>query len=725
MKKFMFTLAILILAANFHPAFAGGGEKTAADEKIFVVFENFDRDTINNTVYDFYNQLYRDPLQVMPNFGVLVESLPFSDATFANHKITDYRAAFFPVGRYPLTWSTPGGIRLIDKIMEMIDAGKDVVIIGNNILWWSLDAASGSYGKDPKVNNLLTNILGIKYDGKFQTSHVEGSTIYFDGFVAYGTRQDTVVQGYRKHCNMIYTENNATNEAWRYYTHIDVFKLKNDPRLIPMEHLNDENAETLVGMRTQYNGSKIAIWSISYDITCEKLHTQFGLWGSLVWFMSGKTLPWPYLEFFDNPLAFDEVQINSPFIKETKIRNYGEQDLVIEKMEIEGWEEKGVFEIVEGGGQMTLKPMQEHTIKVKFIPFEKKTYSDYLSITSNAWNGEYVSIELTGTGDQKSQQGPKLAMSVDTLDYGIIKLGKRGIEEVTLSSVGTSQLIIEDIELVENEDNAYDFLDGTSDTPLVLEPGESHVVRIRFFPVVKDVVFRGKILVKTNGKVGERENYFYLKGMAGDVYLPKLTVSENILDFGSVNKGEKGTKDVTLNNTGNADLIISSIEFLDNDDNAFSYTGADNPPITIGVAGSKILTVEFNPTTDRESFIGRLSMKTNEPEGSNIKIIEMSGKNITTSVDDNYTASKLKINITPQPVTNASSVTIESDLNEQVSAAVTVYNTLGTEVVQPKMMALNTGSNSVSIPFELLPAGAYTLAVKVSGKIITYKFIKK
>lgn len=506
MKKALFIL--IFLAATL--------VSLSQNQKLYVVFGNFDRDTTNNVITDFYDQLYYQPMTELMNFGELVTSLPFTDATFKDHKITDFDVAVFPMGKYPLNWSTPGGIKVIDKIMEMVNAGKDVVIIGNAILWWALDGSSGSYGKDPKVQNLLQNILGINYLGRIPTAHQSGpNQITFDGFIAFGAQKDPVTQGYRKHCNMIYTESNVTNEAWRYYTSIDAFKLKSDSKYIPIDYLNVDKNDTILGTRTTYNNSKIVFWSISFDIACEKLHFEYALRGALLWFVQDKPMPWPFLQLQENPVLFGSVEVGSSIEKEIKVKNFGTQVLNITKASIEEWEDPpNTFEIVESDIPIQLKTLEEATVKVKFSPTENRDYKDFLAFESNAYNGESISADLQGTGGKPTEQGPKLALSDSTWDFGKLKLGKNDVKIVKLISSGTSQLIIEGIDFVQNDDNAYDFIEGSSDTPIVLETEATHDLKIRFMPTKTGQKFTAKVKITTNGKISEREKYITLTGEA-------------------------------------------------------------------------------------------------------------------------------------------------------------------------------------------------------------------
>jgi hypothetical protein len=98
--------------------------------------------------------------------------------------------------------------------------------------------------------------------------------------------------------------------------------------------------------------------------------------------------------------------------------------------------------------------------------------------------------------------------------------------------------------------------------------------------------------------------------------LPKISVSPTSVNFGNLNPGGTSESAVTIQNSGKADLVISSIVISGNNPSDFSQT---NHCITISGGSSCAVTVTFGPTSGGKKS-GTLSITSNDPKKPTINV---------------------------------------------------------------------------------------------------------
>src|SRR5262249_44646414 len=79
--------------------------------------------------------------------------------------------------------------------------------------------------------------------------------------------------------------------------------------------------------------------------------------------------------------------------------------------------------------------------------------------------------------------------------------------------------------------------------------------------------------------------------------VPYIVLSSNSLSFGSTNVGTSATaQNVTITNTGNANLDISNIAITGAASSDYSFSGCSATPFSLVPNDSCTLSVNFNPT---------------------------------------------------------------------------------------------------------------------------------
>jgi hypothetical protein len=208
------------------------------------------------------------------------------------------------------------------------------------------------------------------------------------------------------------------------------------------------------------------------------------------------------------------------------------------------------------------------------------------------------------------------------LNFGIVPRGSSATREITLENTGSGDLDILNARLAGSSDVSYS-LTPVSPTSATLAPGHSALFDVTFTPTGTFAGTRtGSLIIDTDDTVPNdtgaptngqltATNTISATGIAG---LPKIAVSGS-LDFGTIPRGTSATRDVTIQNTGNAPLTISSVSMLVGSDPAFSVLSSPGTPQTLEPTDSVVYTVRFAPpaTSNGNTRTGTLRILSDDP----------------------------------------------------------------------------------------------------------------
>lgn len=140
---------------------------------------------------------------------------------------------------------------------------------------------------------------------------------------------------------------------------------------------------------------------------------------------------------------------------------------------------------------------------------------------------------------------------------------------------------------------------------------------------------------------------------------PELLTTTTALDFGATYVGGSSTRSFIVQNTGVADLTISSATFATGETPATDFTLSPATPITIGPGTQRELTVKFTPSK-KENLTGQLALATNDPAKATVTI------DLTAILANPPVAT-----ITPEAIDFA----IDTEVADTKTAALTLQNT--------------------------------------------------
>ncbi len=552
-------------------------------------------------------------------YSEMFTRVSFTDDFFKTNYITDFEVIIFPMGNYLLNAKTPGGIKVIDKILEAYNAGKRVMITSNlgmvGAFWTQI-------GNDPTVQNFFNNILGVDYIGYRPTcdSAISGSslTVTFRQFVARGAIQDPVSWAAIKHCNAVFNGQTPLNP---FCYNVDVFKLKSNSTFKPVDHfvLDDTQPlkDTLLGVRSdKKDGGKLIYWSMGFEYMSTTYSRQFAVTSAINWLLMKAPAPGPKLEFIPNEINFGSLDIGQTTSAEFLALNSGEGVLKVDNVEFSFG--NSAFQI-EGGIPKTpfeIKSNATKSFKVIFKPTENYNYIDYLDFTTNDAENQIKGIALKGRGG--TGIGPLLKLNHNQVNFGSVGVLKQKFVDIEMLNAGNRELTINWISIENNEKKAFSFVFGSA-VPVILQPNQSKTVRIKFVPQVVGEVYNA-ILKILSTSLDESEKYILMTGYGIEPGTgPKIELSSEEIDFGYVQPNDPlGGKNesLTVYNLGESELEISSINFENNTDIAFSLANEYLFPIKLEMGNSYIFEINFLPKNDvhYNSYMVILSNAENEPE---------------------------------------------------------------------------------------------------------------
>lgn len=703
-----------------------------AQEPYYLFFDNFETDyppieLEDGSTTELFDLLYFDAANDFPQYSKYIKRTGFGPSAFAAKDIDQYDVAVFPMGPDNGLQTVSGGIKVMDKIREMIAAGKGVLIIGSQIMTLSQD--------DSDVSDFIENDLGISNWGILPVS---------DGgqplpFAKQGLENDPVGTSVITWCNGIFSENDSPlSEPWRFYAGIEViaeveegtdfvekfdyFGYREDPVYI------DEDYYTAVKKEFE-NGGKVVFFSVGWDIVT-KIHndrTNQFLRNAIDWLIKDLPEPEQAIEAESTLIEFAPTEPGNTDFQQVRVRNSGREDLTITELEIENFlTDEGIFELAEEYEMpITLGPGQATSFNVKFEPEEKRTYEDALLIYSDAVNRPILTVDFQGSGGGEIGFGARISVSSFPVDFGELYLGEDNTVMIPVLNNGSENLELYDISFERNDEDAFQKLSPLSD-PNVIAPGDELEIEVKFFPIVQgDIIekidFTGIILIQSNAN-NETQTRVTLKG----TLLPNFAGPDAAILGGitSINFGNiYGPADTTftIQNTGDQELMVSSI-YVDGSPNIVNNNIITVYPeaTVISPQDTAIVTISFDPPQldpPREEYY-----QANVVVLSNAKVYDeftiVVAANGVVSVEDGYAGypEVYDFTVMPNPTTDNSRVEFNLNGTNSKQIKLNIIDVTGKVVANIFSGIAYPGQNEYAIPVNRLVSGTYYIVAEVDGK---------
>jgi len=486
-------------------------DNTLSDQYKYVIFDNLDS--------EFYESAYYNYMKDNPEYSQYSVALPFNDNTFSQYDITDFDLAIFVLGDAPLNgqWGTSV---IYEKINEMIDGGKNVLLTGRKMLWWALDDdPNAAMGKNTEAIDLLENKLGVEYIKDLKVHKIEGNTTTWWGYIIRGHFEDPIGRSIHKYCNMDFETGHETWSPLAHYFTVNVFKSRDKAKYPEVDHFirgnNDERNDTIVGIRTEIDEARIALWSMGFEAFAGDIPRETLLQRAMMWLLGNIAPDGAQILVEPYSTNFGSVPVGQTSEKTFSINSIGKEALEITDVSffINDDDSYEVSEgAPEGGNPIVVQPGEYHEIKVAFTPKSQKRFEGLLTIVSNAQNGQYKDVNIDGVGGE-SEQGPQLETNADengVLDFESIKTASSKDLELEIMNTGDAQLRVDHVDIIDDEDAAFLF-PQTLATPFYVAEGESKTIKVRFVGLADEKEYTATIKIESNVLNGSTF-YVYLKG---------------------------------------------------------------------------------------------------------------------------------------------------------------------------------------------------------------------
>ncbi|MEI6089197.1 MAG: choice-of-anchor D domain-containing protein [bacterium] len=660
----------------------------------------------NTQVTNLIDLLYWNPLTSRDLWKPFCQRVPFGPGAFAQYPITSYDFAIFLLKDKGLDHSV-GGIRVIDKINEMIAAGKDVIILGNN---WLRKAAGNT-----DANKFVTETLGLIPE---QVSLIKDNT--YIGFDVYGA-EGVPTSGQSLHFNGGY-DRNGSGIQWpiRLYRDADMFQIKPESKFKEFNRTNAFGGTKYIAGMIDIGKSTVAVYSIDWSNVAGSTTdaTEYTLKSLVELFLDDTPNPEAFLKS-----QFERIQMGSCLTGDSLfstcvIKNFGREPLVVTDVRLDRTEQT-CFTLMNVPKTFTLEPEMQKKLMLRFKPTEDGDYVDDVFIVCNAVNANSESIfdiPVEATGGEKLNYGANLSITSYPIDFGKIMVGKVAFADVEITNTGQSNMVIDSIYFPDK--NQKDFIyAGEYKMPKVVISGSSYTERMKFIPLIPDKKYTTKVRIYTNGynDLGWGKGIGYVD-LIGETYSDKagadFVVASDEIMFGKCS-GKKDTV-ITIRNAGDVDLLVQIPEFsLDCNteiEAPYSFSPAEIPLIPSG--GQFKLTITFNPPRDKEySCDLKFINNSTNPSKANFSIW-LNGEGVGTSVDGDNPSNTFDVYVTPNPITDNSEIKLSIFDNSQNSLEITLVDMLGKEVMNIGNGLYSKGEYKFNLNKANLASGKYLLVVK-------------
>ncbi len=300
--------------------------------------------------------------------------------------------------------------------------------------------------------------------------------------------------------------------------------------------------------------------------------------------------------FSANPsdLDFGEVGSGQTKSDSVTITNTGGADLVITNV-TSTIAEFSVFPL-----NGTITPGKSKKFYVTFAPLTNNLRSGYIVFNHNDPDGK-DSISVKGAG-----ASPLFLANPKSINYGKIGIGASKIDTITVTNMGTANLVISNV----TSSNSVFVANSTNGT---IAPGSNKKFIVTFSPTSEGLE-KGYIYFTHNAS--NQKDSISVSGIGGtNGNQPEFSVNSNYLDFGTILIGTQKQLSLIVTNTGNADLNIADV--------TSNYSQYMISPTSGTIAPG--LTMEFIITFTPEA-VGEVNAQIQFNHNAGIDIINVTGK---------------------------------------------------------------------------------------------------
>jgi len=310
----------------------------------------------------------------------------------------------------------------------------------------------------------------------------------------------------------------------------------------------------------------------------------------------------PVIVLSRTAINFGTVAVNDSVAQNFSIRNNGDDTLKITGISISpsglGYGCRTSADRINPGSNdsivvtVWLKPTSEGA-KNATLTVNNNDATQTVALTANAVINPY----------------PTITVSIDSLAYKGVQVGRDSVMTFHVSNTGTTAFNITNIA---SNHSAFTVVSPTT-FPVPVNIGSPRMVQIKFTPTGY-IQYRGVLTITNTSD----NNPTYTLNMSGEGTTGPpartIVVSPDTVDFGLVTKDSTQTRLITIGNTGNSTLSVTSATVGHAAFTVLNPPGVTNP-LVIAADSTRFVVVQFRPTviTSYASTLTIQSDATNTP----------------------------------------------------------------------------------------------------------------
>jgi N-acetylneuraminic acid mutarotase len=302
---------------------------------------------------------------------------------------------------------------------------------------------------------------------------------------------------------------------------------------------------------------------------------------------------------------------------------------------------------------------------------------------------------------------PLIQVDIPDISFPETDVGSSAEQIVEISNPGDKILSITDVSIENDEDGVFSA--DLHDLKTSLNAGEKTQLTVEFIPT-DDKDYTAALIINSDAaNAGDLE--IPISGSGFQNY-PEISVITSTIQFGKVEIHSSDEYLLKIENTGESDLEIKSVDLKNDIDNVFeieSYTF----PVSIDPEKSKEFAIIFSPE-EQKDYTCTVEINSNDPENPTIPIdIEGEGF-IPSGVNDFSNDGKYAISVNPNPVSDN---TILKIINNDVPCSVSyeLCDITGRKIIGRSSIEIFVGENNIPIRINNLSTGCYVLMLKIGS----------
>jgi len=269
------------------------------------------------------------------------------------------------------------------------------------------------------------------------------------------------------------------------------------------------------------------------------------------------------------------------------------------------------IEYLSGNGWIDLEPEEgeigpgENERMVIILDPEELNDGDYeaeLHILSNDPDNNDVEVNILM--HLSDAEVPDIAVEPLAIDFGEVNIGQVGEEPLLIHNRGNVDLVILEFTVT----GRYFSVDHNM---AIIEPDDAEEVTVSFAPMNSGELNESLIIFSNDPDNEEVIIPLHGVGIVG-VY-PDISVDPLAIDFGEVEVEQSEERRITINNRGDADLIVLEVSITG------EYFSTDFEMAVIEPGESETVTVAFTPEEALE-FYGALTIFSNDPDQEELTV---------------------------------------------------------------------------------------------------------